>query len=341
MSNTANNLPLVPGNWRSGNDAIIYAPSNYARSRSSEAQAPGNYVWGRPYAAPRTLSYNQGFVREEDMTNSTNNRSAVTERRRSGSNSDARIHNYNNLNRFQPPAPRPHPSRQHEISGGQDDPWRLFEDRVRTGPYGLDGFPLHPLSPMRIVVLRDENAPQVNPRLRQFIQESPPRIRGQWNMQLASEEDESSRLTREEQDRALKKLKKQVYNPYPKSRNKNWRLYYRDTSSFRKMEEEQDDDGKSCAICLEDFVPKQEVLVTPCNHMFHESCIVRWVKSNGQCPVCRFVIGEQRRETPLLLNNNNNNNNNTNLAANDLMAVDLISLIRAMEEAFEWVHVPQ
>ncbi|PIA42081.1 hypothetical protein AQUCO_02100145v1 [Aquilegia coerulea] len=177
------------------------------------------------------------------MSNSTNNRSAVTERRRSGSNSDARVPNYNNFSRF----------------------------------------PLHPPSPMRIVVPGDEMAPQVNPRLRQFIQESPPRIRGQWNMQLASEEGESSRLTREEQKRALKKLMKQVYNPHPKN-----------TSSFGKLEEEQDDDEKSCAICLEDFVPKQEVLVTLCNHMFHKTCIVRWVKSNGQCPVCRIVIGEQR-----------------------------------------------
>lgn len=186
---------------------------------------------------------------------------------------------------------------------------------------------------MRIIVLDDnEVEPDVNPRLRQFIQESPPRIRGQWNMQLASDEEESS-LTGEEQKKALKKLKKQVYDPYPKNRSRSWSLYYRDGASFSRNNLEQDDDGKSCAICLEDFVPKQEVLVTPCNHMFHDDCIIRWIKSNGQCPVCRFTLGE-KRGAPRAFNNNNH------LAANDRTVIDLLSLIGAMEEAFEWVNVP-
>ncbi|KAF9587754.1 hypothetical protein IFM89_004731 [Coptis chinensis] len=285
------------------------------------------------------------------MSDSTDTRSPVTENWRAGSNSDVREPN-SHWNR---PAhvPRPLPYRPPETSRGTQDPWRLFEDRVRTGPYAINRFPLHPFSPMRIVVLEEEVVPEVNPRLRQFIQESPPRIRGQWNTQLTSDEDES-RLTQEEQKKALKKLKKQIYNPYPKNKTKKLALYYRDNASLNKREKEQDDDGKTCAICLEDFVPKQEVLVTPCNHMFHNECIVPWVKSNGQCPVCRFALGKQNRENTLLLTNNNNahlaandrmtiltNNNNAHLAANDRMTVELISLIRAMEEAFEWVHIPE
>ncbi|CAN1351849.1 E3 ubiquitin-protein ligase RNF126 [Linum perenne] len=36
-------------------------------------------------------------------------------------------------------------------------------------------------------------------------------------------------------------------------------------------------------------------MLTPCDHMFHEDCIVPWVKANGNCPVCRCSISDRRR----------------------------------------------
>lgn len=35
-------------------------------------------------------------------------------------------------------------------------------------------------------------------------------------------------------------------------------------------EMENDENSKRCAVCLEDFEPRQEVMLTPCRHMFHE-----------------------------------------------------------------------
>lgn len=141
------------------------------------------------------------------------------------------------------------------------DPW-LFEERViMAGPYGLQSFP--GLGAMPFVDFDNNTA-----------------------------REDYSKLTPEAQERALKKLKKEIYNPMTKRMTRRLSLYYRDNAKYLMNESKErdfsDDDEKRCAICLEDFETRQEVMVTPCNHMFHEDCIVPWVKSNGQCPVCRY-----------------------------------------------------
>ncbi|KAF6158330.1 hypothetical protein GIB67_022410 [Kingdonia uniflora] len=272
------------------------------------------------------------------MSSSANNFMFVQRSLRPENESDVRL-SYNVWNR----APRHLPYRSPDMS--TQDPWSLFEDRVRSGPYRLNGFPSHPHSPIRIIVLNDEIARSVNPRLRQFIRESPPRIRRQWNVQPSLEHENESRSTQDDRNKAMMNLKKQIYNPYTKNRNTSrWSLYYRETPShnrFNTKEEEKsdDEDGKSCTICLEDFVPKEEVVLTPCKHMFHEYCIVRWVKSHAQCPVCRSTIGEGRQDSESRERMSHVHNNNVNVGDNEVMPGDLISLIRAMEEAFQWVNV--
>ncbi|CAN1199869.1 E3 ubiquitin-protein ligase RNF126 [Linum perenne] len=106
-----------------------------------------------------------------------------------------------------------------------------------------------------------------------------------------------SKLTEEEQNRAISKLRKEAYTPPAPPLGSRLCLYYRDrfadavTAGNSKSEE----GGKRCAICLEDFEAKEEVMLTPCDHMFHEDCIVPWVKANGNCPVCRCSISDRRR----------------------------------------------
>lgn len=42
-----------------------------------------------------------------------------------------------------------------------------------------------------------------------------------------------------------------------------------------------------CPICLQNR--DNEAMATPesCNHMFHESCLLRWMESSHECPMCR------------------------------------------------------
>lgn len=193
-------------------------------------------------------------------------------------------------------------------------------------------FPSGSSSHRRVILVPGEMAHTLNPRLRQFIQDFPPTMGAvnQWPMELPPQQVESS-ITQEEQHRARNKLKKIIYNPPTK---RKWCLYYRDTGGGIFSSKEQDDDSiKGCVICIEDFVPNTEVLVTPCNHMFHEECIIPWVKSHGQCPICRSALSKPDRDNNLPMNNNTNSyrQSSSGVTPDDTSADDLISLLRNVE----------
>ncbi|KAF5960978.1 hypothetical protein HYC85_002187 [Camellia sinensis] len=203
-------------------------------------------------------------------------------------------------------------------------------------------FPVSPLSPMELGVL-NEMARVINGRPRQYIPQPSPRFtKQQWmNVQVPTQEEEQSRLFPDEQKKAPKMLKKEIYNPKPKTTAKHLAqrlsLYYRDTSyatnnSFVEKEKVEDKEGKRCAICLDDFEPKQMVTLTLCNHMFHEECIVPWVKSYGQCPVCRFVICKPMGQNAMPLNNNYT----AHIPASGLFTRDAMSILRAVNDDFYW-----
>ncbi|KAK4766136.1 hypothetical protein SAY87_007778 [Trapa incisa] len=45
-----------------------------------------------------------------------------------------------------------------------------------------------------------------------------------------------------------------------------------------------------CCICLTSYEDGAELHTLPCNHHFHVSCIVKWLKMNATCPLCKFNI---------------------------------------------------
>lgn len=210
---------------------------------------------------------------------------------------------------------RPEPNR-----GGSQDPWRpAVEERAITVPLGLAGFSMQPASPVQVLFL--------NTRLARELP-GPSRQRN-WQASSSAQADRS-RSTQDEQNKALAQLKKETYNPIPKRMTTRLSLYYRDRAidAVKDRARETEDDGKRCAICLEDFEPKESVMVTPCNHMFHEECIVPWAKSNGKCPVCRFVLCDRAGGSAAPAQNIES------FAGNDVFEGELISVMRAMEEAF-------
>ncbi|XP_071685820.1 uncharacterized protein [Rutidosis leptorrhynchoides] len=125
------------------------------------------------------------------------------------------------------------------------------------------------------------------------------------------------------QIKGLEKLRREIYNPGIQRVN----LYYRNYDDFKakSQEEQSNNDGQRCSVCLDDFEPREMVTLTPCNHMFHENCIVPWVKSHGQCPTCRFVIIDRNKERVGSQSSDNNE------LVNDPFARDLVSFIRDME----------
>lgn len=103
-----------------------------------------------------------------------------------------------------------------------------------------------------------------------------------------------------EQTKAFEKLRKEIYNPIPKKIIQRLGRFYRQKdgeNTIKEVDKEDDDDNKRCVICLEDLEAKQVVMVTPCNHTFHEQCILPWVKTHRRCPVCRFSFCERTKES--------------------------------------------
>ncbi|KAJ1254434.1 hypothetical protein BS78_K062900 [Paspalum vaginatum] len=51
-----------------------------------------------------------------------------------------------------------------------------------------------------------------------------------------------------------------------------------------------------CAVCLQDFGAEDTLRAMPCAHAFHQDCILRWLRVNHVCPLCRHALPTQQDE---------------------------------------------
>jgi hypothetical protein len=49
-----------------------------------------------------------------------------------------------------------------------------------------------------------------------------------------------------------------------------------------------------CVVCLQDFVVEDCLRAMPCSHTFHQDCILRWLRVNHVCPLCRHALLTRR-----------------------------------------------
>jgi hypothetical protein len=72
--------------------------------------------------------------------------------------------------------------------------------------------------------------------------------------------------------------------------------YGRIPETYKKNEKKEKKNKKfcdvDCCICME-RVFVDECKETVCNHIFHESCLNRWLEESSSCPLCRTQIGEK------------------------------------------------
>lgn len=49
-----------------------------------------------------------------------------------------------------------------------------------------------------------------------------------------------------------------------------------------------------CCICLEDL--EQVSIMTHCRHIFHNNCIISWLKVSYKCPLCRYPMAKAHQD---------------------------------------------
>jgi len=56
--------------------------------------------------------------------------------------------------------------------------------------------------------------------------------------------------------------------------------------------QEEVDTKMRCSVCWEDFRLEELVRKLPCLHLYHEDCIIPWLKLHGTCPICRKSLDD-------------------------------------------------
>jgi len=58
---------------------------------------------------------------------------------------------------------------------------------------------------------------------------------------------------------------------------------------------------ENCSVCLEGMNTKKLAMKLPCQHVFHEPCIVKWLQCSHFCPLCRFEMPRVLRTNPIFI----------------------------------------
>ncbi|XP_019859596.1 PREDICTED: RING finger protein 24-like [Amphimedon queenslandica] len=58
----------------------------------------------------------------------------------------------------------------------------------------------------------------------------------------------------------------------------------------------------SCAVCLEDFLDREIIVLCPCRHAYHKKCLCDWLSQSPSCPICKegVSLNASTEKTPLL-----------------------------------------
>ena len=57
-----------------------------------------------------------------------------------------------------------------------------------------------------------------------------------------------------------------------------------------KADETLPSEMQSCCICLAEIEAGDEVKTLPCFHLFHSTCIERWLNQSSLCPICKLTV---------------------------------------------------
>jgi hypothetical protein len=49
------------------------------------------------------------------------------------------------------------------------------------------------------------------------------------------------------------------------------------------------ENAEQCIVCLENYATNELLMKLHCRHIYHRDCILPWLKTKGNCPLCRDI----------------------------------------------------
>jgi len=162
-------------------------------------------------------------------------------------------------------------------------------------------------------------------RQQEKIRREKERLEKERRMKLLKERLEKERLERIEKERIEKekrekeRINKQVNEKYALIKNDLPKPFFLDDIKLEKLKNAKNEE---CLICLEKFELNQQCLYLCCMHLFHSTCIMRWLLNHEECPICKCNYKGKSEEINnpqinMTGNNGNINNHNTQLNFNN------------------------
>jgi len=60
--------------------------------------------------------------------------------------------------------------------------------------------------------------------------------------------------------------------------------------------EEHLDSSMQCSVCHDKYLLDDKCHVLPCQHVYHQDCIIPWLNLHNTCPICRFELKTSDKE---------------------------------------------
>ena len=130
---------------------------------------------------------------------------------------------------------------------------------------------------------------------------------------------EMNKLEKEFQKMELKekkKLAKEIKDKYKEIQFYLPNPFKIDSAEIKKLTKLNKD---NCSICQQNYKVNSEVLYMPCLHLYHKTCIIRWLIHNDKCPTCKASYKTEDKEKV-------KNNNNIHLDSEDVDDEDYFNI---------------
>ena len=70
--------------------------------------------------------------------------------------------------------------------------------------------------------------------------------------------------------------------------------HFKMNNNHCKKNENGEYEFPKCSICLVEINEGMDSILLPCEHIFHDNCLIHWLTMHKTCPLCRFELTDKQ-----------------------------------------------